>query len=183
MSYIQSAIVERTIATLRRAVARYMTTNKTKTFIDAWPGVVRNYNMTVHGSTKFTPLDGLEMKNQSQIFDNLFKDLIGKRPKKLEFIHGMKVRISSSKLTFDKASQTEAWTREIFTVEAFQSYPSNYFTLKDATGEKIIGMPKTHLCCIYIKLHVPICMYIYYLYLGSSYPSELSLVPKKGRKQ
>jgi hypothetical protein len=87
--------------------------------------------------------------------------LIGKRPKRLEFIPRIKVRISSSKLTFDKVSQTETWTREIFTVhKAFQSYPSNDFTLKDDAGEEIIGTINTTYIHLYSTTYAHILLLI-----------------------
>jgi len=67
----------------------------------------------------------------------LFGNLLGKTPKPLEFKVGDIVRISAAKLTFDKPSASERWTRELFEVyKTYNSYPTNYYILRDLTPAK-----------------------------------------------
>ena len=132
-------MAERVIQTLRKKLARAQTQTGSKNFLNILPDLVKNYNNTVHSATKFRPSKVTEA-DQPVIWDNLFGHLVGQKPKKLQFNVSDIVRISAAKLTFDKASRSEAWTRELFKVaKAVPSVPVNYFYLVDLNGEPIQG--------------------------------------------
>jgi hypothetical protein len=68
------------------------------------PDLVANYNKTIQKSTKFTPEAARLMENQPEVWHNLFGKLVGKKPKPFEFPLSQLVRISHSKVTFQKVS-------------------------------------------------------------------------------
>ncbi len=120
-------MVERSIGFLRKRIARAQTRTGTKKFIDILPKLIDGYNKSIHSSTKFKPVDAQLEENQPAVFKNLFKKLIGMKPKRFEFAINDLVRISRSKVTFAKASREEAWSREIFKIyKRYSSYPTNY---------------------------------------------------------
>ena len=130
---------ERLIQTLRRMLGRAQTQGNTTNFVELWPSLVRNYNASRHSALKMAPRDA--EKNPVQAFQNLYGKLIGKMPKKLKFQKGDLVRISKARLQFEKRSQTQSYTKEIFRVtRAIPSYPANYFFIESLSPrERIQG--------------------------------------------
>lgn len=136
---MQSALAERAIGFLRKRIARAQTPTGTKNFLAILPKLVKSYNESVHSATKFTPVEAQLEENQPEVWHNLYGKLVGKRAKPFEFRINQLVRISKSKLIFQKASKEENWSREIFKIyKRYRSYPSNYYALKDTTAKQEI---------------------------------------------
>ena len=62
----KQAIVERFNRTVREWIREYQNVKKTKNFINAFPTFIKNYNNTVHGTTKNTPNDIWDGKEQNE---------------------------------------------------------------------------------------------------------------------
>ena len=112
------------------------------------------------------------MENQPEVWHNLYGKLVGKKPKPFEFPLYQLVRISHSKVTFQKVSKfdfifrifveylvilfivlkssaRENWSREVFRIyKRYRSYPTNYYALKDITPQQEIiqGISKYKFC-------------------------------------
>ena len=52
---------------------------------------------------------------------------------------GQHVRIGKNRLHFEKKTQTEAWTPEVFVIESAVKSDPNYYCLRDLKGEEIVG--------------------------------------------
>lgn len=138
-SHIKSSQAERVILTLRQKLRRIQTEKQTLDFRPYWDSIVRTYNATPHSATGFAPVD-INEENQHIVLNNLYSKYISKTPKKLEFLVGTYVRISKYKLTFEKASTSDNWSREVFKITGgVQAVPRNYYYLTDLRGESIEG--------------------------------------------
>lgn len=136
---------ERVIQTLRRMLGRAQTQGNTKKFEELWPSLVRNYNASRHSVLKMAPRD--VEKNPVEAFHNIYGKMLGKKPKKLKFQKGDLVRISKARLQFEKRSQTQSYSKEIFRVtRAIPSYPVNYFFIESLSPrERIQGEIQLHI--------------------------------------
>jgi len=73
------------------------------------------------------------------IFRNIYEELFTQRLKPLEYKVGTLVRISRTRLLFEKKSATQTFTSEIFEVcKAVQGRPSNFYFLRDTTPNREI---------------------------------------------
>ena len=77
---------------------------------DVLDEMVKNYNETVHSSTKMTPIEASKEKNENKVWLNLYS--IPKEGKDSKYSVGDKVRISTKKTTFEKG-YTPRWTEEV----------------------------------------------------------------------
>ena len=120
-SAIKAGVVERFNRTLRERLARYMTENKTKRWIDYLPEAVENYNNSYHRSIKMAP-NLVSFKNRQEVFENLYPNMNLKVKCKLKV--GWRVRIPRKKTLFEKGT-TPNWTDEIYVISAIEQVPVN----------------------------------------------------------
>jgi Integrase core domain len=134
----KSAMAERSIRTLRDKLARWQTFSKSKDFVKVWPRLVSTFNSSVNRTTGFAPND-INAETEADAWNNIYSKYVGQIPKKSKFKVGDTIRISRSKLTFDKSS-VQSYTSEIFKIKkVVLSVPTNYYYLEDMSGEEIIG--------------------------------------------
>jgi len=131
-------MAERVIQTMRRKLARYIVYDSRADFVTVWPKLVDSYNKTWHSAIKMAPAD-VTMDNQSQVFMTLFGASTKKKLKLPDLKVGQHVRIGKNRLHFEKKSQTEAWTPEVFVIESAVKSDPNYYCLRDLKGEEIVG--------------------------------------------
>jgi hypothetical protein len=137
-SNLHSAMVERTIRTMRDKLARYQTKYNTRDFIKIWPTLVYNFNHTKNRTTKFRPAD-VTVKNQDEVFRNAYARIIGAKAKRPSLSPGTLVRISRAKLRFAKSSE-QSYTTEVFKiVRAVESIPVEFYYISDLKNQPIIG--------------------------------------------
>lgn len=133
---IKAAPVERVIRTIKDKLFRYLHFSKSKKYIDILPFIVKNYNNSVHSTTKFRPVNVSE-SNKWEAFLNSHTKRI--KTKKSLFKVGDYVRILNIKSKFRKGHTTN-WTRETFKiVDKLKTLPLTRYQVEDKKGEKIIG--------------------------------------------
>ena len=129
-----NGVVERVNATLKRRIYAYMTHNGTRTYIDALPALVQNYNSTRHTFTKHTPADLFEGRARYIARNRA-------RPHQWPLLEpGMRVRISEllnpawRKNLFVKKHYLPRWTEALYTIKS-RSPDGLFYTLEE-TGRK-----------------------------------------------
>ena len=86
---------------MRKKLARAQTHLKTTDFLKLWPSLVSNYNSSHHSTIGMSPRS-VNSNTQTEVFQNIYKNVIGKKPKPLKFKPGDFVKISKERLTFEK---------------------------------------------------------------------------------
>jgi hypothetical protein len=111
-SETKAAIVERFNRTLRDRLARFMTENKTKRWVDYLPEAISNYNNSIHRSIGMAP-NSVSFENKEKVFKKLFP---GKNLKvKCKIKIGWKARVPLKKTIFDKGFKPN-WSDEIYEI-------------------------------------------------------------------
>ena len=134
----KSSIAERWIRTMKEKMWKYFTDNNTYNYIDVLPDLVKDYNNTVHSSTKLTPIEASKKKNELTVWRNLYPDRFKKYDIIPKFSVGDEVRITKKKKVFEKGYTTR-WTEEIFTITEIQDTNPVTYKLADLQGEEIKG--------------------------------------------
>ena len=116
------AIVERFHRTLRNRIRLYEDHNKTNKFIDHLPDFIKNYNNTVHTTTKQTPQAILDGALSKQVIKKVIYDLQLGDP----------VRITTKKGPFDKG--LVRFSNEIYTIS--EIHP-NSFSIKNHQNQQL----------------------------------------------
>ena len=133
---IKACIVERFIRTIKDRLYRYFTENTTNKYIDVLSNIMVSYNTSYHRSIKMTPLQARKKKNESTVFDNLYKEpAFLKKPK---FKLNDTVRVSRYPSLFLK-SCTPNFSQEYFFVDKVENTSPRVYKLRDLAGEKIEG--------------------------------------------
>lgn len=132
----KSSIVERWNRTMKEKMFKYFSANSTRKYIDSLDEMVKNYNETIHTSTKMTPIEASKKNNENRVWHNLYSiRLPGQKPK---YSIGDRVRIMKKKKTFEKG-YTPRWTEEVFEIDEVQYTDPPTYKLKDLNREKIRG--------------------------------------------
>ena len=134
----KSSIAERWIRTMKEKMFKYFTDNNTNKYIDVLPKLVKDYNNTVHTSTKLTPVEASKEENELKVYRNLYPDRYKKNQQIPKFSVGDEVRISKKKKVFEKGYTTR-WTEEIFTIKEIRETNPITYKLEDLQGEEIKG--------------------------------------------
>lgn len=111
-SITKAGVVERFNRTMRTRLARYMTENNTKRWIDYLPEFISNYNSSFHRSIGMAPRD-VSFQNRHEVFKKLYPDMDLKVKCKLK--KGWRVRIPRKKNIFEKGFKPN-WTDEIYII-------------------------------------------------------------------
>lgn len=109
----KAGIVERFNRTMRERIARYMTDNNTKRWIDYLPELIANYNSTEHRSIGMAPRL-VSFSNREEVFNKLYPNRHQKVKCKIK--PGWRVRIPRKKSIFEKGFAPN-WSNEIFIVK------------------------------------------------------------------
>ena len=134
----KSSIVERWIRTMKEKMWKYFTDNNTYNYMSVLPDLVKDYNNTVHSSTKFTPIDASKKKNELTVWRNLYPDRFKTNRLTPKFSVGDLVRITKKKTVFEKGYTTR-WTKETFTIKEIRDTNPITYKIKDLEGEEIKG--------------------------------------------
>jgi hypothetical protein len=134
----KSSVVERWNRTMKEKMWKYFSANSTSVYIDVLDELVNEYNSTKHSSTKFTPIEASNKKNEIRVWMNLYPDHDEPREIHPKFSIGDRVRINKKKKTFEKG-YTPRWTEEVFTVTAVQNTTPVTYKITDYNGEEIRG--------------------------------------------
>ena len=90
----KSSVVERWNKTMKNRIWKMFSVNNNTVYLDKLDKLVDDYNNTRHSSTKMTPVNASQKKNEAKVFANLYGDLIYLKPEKPKFAIGDKARIS-----------------------------------------------------------------------------------------
>ena len=71
----KSAIAERFNQTLEERMWRRFTAKNTRTWIDMLDGLLSNYNNSYHTTIRMRPVDASKKEKESEVWENLFKDV------------------------------------------------------------------------------------------------------------
>ena len=134
----KSSIVERWIRTMKEKMWKYFTDNNTYNYMNVLPNLVKDYNNTVHSSTKLTPIDASKKKNELTVWRNLYPDRFKINELTPKFSVGDEVRITKKKKVFEKGYTTR-WTEEIFTIKEIRNTNPITYKLEDLQGEEVKG--------------------------------------------
>ena len=132
-STMKACVAERFIRTLKTAIFKLFTERGNHKWIELLPTVIRNYNQTVHSTTKMKPIDVKDNSLLSTVY-NYSKT----RQCKSKFKIGDFVRISRHRNVFSKGYLPQ-WSTEIFKVHTIQKTVPITYLLKDLKGENIFG--------------------------------------------
>ena len=101
--------------------------------------IIREYNHTVHHTTKFKPVDAHKPENEEKIRLIYFQRYLDRPYKPAKFKIGDKVRLYRFRGTFTKRSGPQ-FTTEIFTVKSINdSHRPITYQIEDEKNEPITG--------------------------------------------
>ena len=135
----KASVVERYNRTLKSRMYKYFTWKSKLRYIDVLPQLVSSYNNTFHRSIQMKPTD-VNDRNEKQVWETLYgkKKRIRVKPVKFAFKVGELVRISKTRMTFEK-SYLPGWSEEIFKIESRQASRPPTYRVKDFNDEEIRG--------------------------------------------
>ena len=133
----KSLVLERWNRTMKEKMFKYFTANNTNKYIDILDDFVERYNNTRHPSIKMTPTEASKKENEVRVYRNLYPDLT-RRPMRVKFKIGDKVRIQKKKGLFEKGF-TPNRTAEVFTISKFQRTNPVTYQITDLSDEEIQG--------------------------------------------
>ena len=137
-SELKACIVERVNRTILERIWRYMQHKGTFTWYKVLPDMVRNYNATVHHSTKFAPKDVNDL-NSMEVWLNLYGKYELKAVDKPKFSIGDKVLISIYKNKFVEKGYDKKFHDQVYTVERISDTNPRMYYLKSDDGETLGG--------------------------------------------
>ena len=106
------SIAERVIRTIRSLLKKPVFEKGKADWLSELQSVVKQYNNTIHHSTKMTPSQASKKVNEKEVFSNLRDDRVKRQPK---FKLGQLVRTADIKRVFSKGDSTN-WSHKIYTI-------------------------------------------------------------------
>lgn len=120
-------------------IYKYMTANKTQTYIEKLNEIVDSYNNSIHRSIGMSP-KMVNYNNQHLVFKKLYPEFGKKLKIKFKYEIGQRVRVALEKTVFSKGYQPQ-FSKEIYYV--FQRLPRDppVYRLKTVeTDETVLGV-------------------------------------------
>ena len=106
------SIAERVIRTIRSLLKKPVFEKGKADWLSELQSVVKQYNNTIHHSTKMTPSQASKKVNEKEVFSNLRDDRVKRQPK---FKLGQLVRTADIKRVFSKGDSTN-WSFNLYTI-------------------------------------------------------------------
>ena len=106
------SIAERVIRTIRNLIKKPVFLTRNADWISKLPSVVKQYNNTIHTSTKMTPIQASKKSNQKLVCSNLLDQRVKQQPK---FKLGQLVRTADIKRVFSKGDSTN-YSYDVYTI-------------------------------------------------------------------
>jgi hypothetical protein len=129
-------VVERWNRTIKDRMWRYFTHMNTKRYIDVLQDIIASYNSSWHSSIKATP-ESVTVDNEDEVRSVLYP--YQSVATKYRFSPGQQVRISKTKLHFEKG-YVGNWSEEIFVIHEVKKRHRPVYKLKDLQGTAIEGV-------------------------------------------
>jgi len=136
---VKAAIVERFNRTLKTKMWKYFSERNTLSYMPILKKLLHSYNNTWHRSIKRKPIDVNE-ENASDVWQTLYSrgTTSANKDIKFKFNVGDKVRISKTKMVFEKGYLPN-WTTEIFIIKRRIKGNPPVYLITDEEGETILG--------------------------------------------
>jgi len=131
-------LVERFNRTLKEKMWKYFSEIGNNKWIDIIDDLIYNYNNSYHTSIKMKPVEASKKKNEIQVRENLYGNMVIET-KKPKFKIGDKVRISRWKNIFSKG-YLQNYTTELFTISNVLNTSPITYKIKDWNDEEIEGI-------------------------------------------
>jgi len=132
-SVLKAQQAERAIRTLKSRIARLMTHNNSKNWVDSLEDIVKSINSTFHSSIKMQP-NQVTSKNESEVFTNLYDKFIRMKYKKPKYSVNDLVKIAKNRITFKKGYEA-GYSEDTFKIiKVSKRHPVNIYRLADLTG-------------------------------------------------
>ena len=106
------SIAERVIRTIRNLLKKPVFEKGNADWLSELPSVIKQYNNTIHHSTKMTPIQASKKSNQKLVYNNLRDDRVKRQPK---FKLGQLVRTADIKRVFSKGDSTN-YSYKLYTI-------------------------------------------------------------------
>ena len=106
------SIAERVIRTIRNLLKKPIFEKGNANWLNELPSVIKQYNNTIHHSTKMTPIQASKKSNQKLVYNNLRDDRVKRQPK---FKLGQLVRTADIKKVFSKGDSTN-YSYKLYTI-------------------------------------------------------------------
>ena len=106
------SIAERVIRTVRSLLKKPVFLAGEASWINELPSVIKKYNISIHSSTKMTPIQASKKINEKLVFSNLRDNGVKRQPK---FKLGQLVRTADIKKVFSKGDSTN-WSYKLYTI-------------------------------------------------------------------
>ena len=121
------SIAERVIRTIRNLLKKPVFEKGNADWLSELTSVIKQYNNTIHSSTKMTPIQASKKSNQELVHNNLKDKREVQKPK---YKLGQLVRTADIKRVFSKGDSTN-WSYKLYTItevihDAIPSYRINY---------------------------------------------------------
>ena len=121
------SIAERVIRTVRNLLKKPVFEKGNADWLSELRSVIKQYNNTIHSSTKMTPIQASKKSNQKSVYNNLRDNRKIQKPK---FKLGQIVRTADIKRVFSKGDSTN-WSYKLYTItevihNTIPSYRINY---------------------------------------------------------
>ena len=122
------SIAERVIRTIRNLLKKPVFLAGEASWINELPSVIKQYNNTIHHSTKMTPIQASKKSNEKLVYNNLKDDRKFRKPK---FKLGQLVRTADIKKVFSKGDSTN-YSYKLYTItevihDTIPSYRIDYY--------------------------------------------------------
>ena len=123
------SIVERVIRTLRNLLKKQVFEKGNAHWLSELPFVIKQFNITIHSSTKMKPIDASKKSNEKVVFSNLQDRRVKQQPK---FKLGQLVRTADIKKVFSKGDSTN-YNYKLYTItevihDTIPSYRIDYLS-------------------------------------------------------
>ena len=132
----KSAIAERFNRTLKRRMWRRFTADNTRNWIDMLDDLVSKYNNSYHNTIRMRPVDASKKQNETEVWENLFRDDNETPKNSNKFKVGDSVRISRIKGIFEHGFLPN-WTEQVYKIESINNSEPVTYVLKDLQDEII----------------------------------------------
>ena len=106
------SIAERVIRTIRNLLKKPVFEKGNADWLSELPSVIKEYNNSIHSSTKMTPIQASKKSNEKEVYSNLQDRRIKQQPK---FKLGQLVRTADIKRVFSKGDSTN-WSFKLYTI-------------------------------------------------------------------
>ena len=138
------SIAERVIRTIRNLLKKPVFEKGNADWLSELPSVIKQYNNTIHHSTKMTPIQASKKSNEKEVFSNLRDDRVKQKPK---FHLSQLVRTADFKRVFSKGDSTN-WSYKLYTItevihDTIPSYRIDY--LPERYNENLLLPTKLNL--------------------------------------